>query len=161
MGVYSQWHNFGWRIALSNRNSTTWYNSAFSFRCYRLSGTHHCTQYEYTWINASNGSTAGWHGWFYPSASFNTDFTLTLTPPSSGTWYLRVKAHFWSDTEGGQYHSIQDSVDARFDSILPTISFSPNSDSSWKKSLTVTVTTSDTGGSGMNTVENRYETNGS
>jgi hypothetical protein len=75
--------------------------------------------------------------------TFWSNYTGSVTQSNEGVWYLHAKA---VDTAGNTYTTYFGPY--KIDKTLPAVTFNPNS-CGWNKSVTITVSPSDNGGSGI------------
>ena len=143
-----------------NTTSCGWRNSALSLKITASSseGLASGNSYQYYLSNSSTALSGGSWITYSSGSNFNID-------PSSGTYYLFVKKV--QDIYGAP--SVSNGTDAtvsgttyhrfgpyRFDKILPTLSNSVTSCSWRNTAITTTITTADTGGSGLSS-SNSYQ----
>ncbi|AEE97566.1 Peptidase M23 [Mahella australiensis 50-1 BON] len=87
---------------------------------------------QYVWSSSNTIQPSTW-----------LNYSSATTQPVTGSWYLWAKA---TDIAGNVI--IKCFGPYKIDKVLPLVSFAPNS-SSWDDSVTVTITPTDSGGSGL------------
>jgi murein DD-endopeptidase MepM/ murein hydrolase activator NlpD len=99
---------------------------------------------QYAWTTSATKPSGGW---------INTSASSTLTQSGNGTWYLHVQA---TDNAGNYAYTYAGSY--RIDKAIPDISASPISRDWDNSDVTVTLTYTDSGGSGVATKQYAWST---
>jgi len=92
---------------------------------------------RYAWSTSTSKPSTGWSGW-------TTSSNYTVTQTGNGSWYLHVEAR---DKTGNIAYSYKGTYN--IDKTAPTITYNPSSSNWTNQNVSVTITASDTGGSGV------------